>query len=71
MQLNDGDRDWFCAHIVDTNVCIIIWKGNLDIAVDCLFNDNVSGSYNIASINIVGNDGFFANDVFGNVGSVM
>jgi hypothetical protein len=49
-----------------------MWKGNLlDISIDCLFNDAASGSYNIASINIMGNDRYFANDVDGNVGSVM
>jgi len=36
-----------------------------------LFNDAVSGSYNMASINRVVNDRYFANDVDGNVGSVM
>ena len=64
MQLNDGDRDWFCAHVVDTNVCIKMWKGNLlDISIDCLFNDAVSGSYCIASVNRVVNDGYFEKDV--------
>ena len=49
-----------------------MWKGNfLVISIDCLFNDTASGSYNIASINIVGNDRYFTNYVNGNVGSLM
>jgi hypothetical protein len=49
-----------------------MWKRNiLDISIDCLFNDAASVSYNIASIDIVGNDRYFANDVDGNVSSVM
>jgi hypothetical protein len=49
-----------------------MWKGNfLDISIDCLFNDAVSGSYNIASVNRVVNDRYFANNVDGNVGSSM
>jgi len=72
MQLNDGDRDRFCAHVVDTNECIKMRKGNfLDNSIDCLFNDAVSDSCNIASINRVVNYRYFANDVDGHVGSVI
>jgi hypothetical protein len=49
-----------------------MWKGSLmDISIDCLFNDAASGSYNNASINILGKDRYFVNDVDGNVSSVM
>jgi hypothetical protein len=37
MQLNDGERDSFCSHVVDTNESVKMWKGNLlDISIDCL-----------------------------------